>query len=192
MAQQQGGAPHASEYAESIDITPANTTADPLDAAEETSPDTARPASAPESAPESGPAEAAEYVPADASGFAAADAGAGAGTATTGSVSTRRRVVLGSILALGLAGAAVFGVAGARILQQKDATLSAPERVAGLTRDDSAQAADMADYLRTALAAGLDLDATVGAVYNDPADADRGVLFYGGTALIFRPERELD
>ena len=159
MAQQQGGAPHASEYAEPIDITPAESAA-------------AGPADAPPGAAPAG-VEASSGTPAR-------------------PVFTRRRIVLGSILAVGLAGVAVFGVAGLRILQQKDATLSAPDRVAGLTRDTSAQATDMADYLRTALAAGIDLDTTVGAVYNDPADADRGVLFYGGTALIFRPERELD
>jgi len=154
MAQQQGDAPHASDYAEPIDITPRTESAAPSDVA-------------------------AVDVAADKS----------SGTRT---VFTRRRIVLGSLLAVGLAGAAVFGVAGLRILQQKDATLNAPDRVAGLSRDTSTQAADMADYLRTALAAGIDLDTTVGAIYNDPADADRGVLFYGGTALIFRPERELN
>jgi hypothetical protein len=181
MAQQQGGAPHASDYAESIDITPTDVPAPgevstPADSAEASAEGTG--------ASSDGAPPGDDAVPAGAEPSPS--------TAGPGSFFTRRRIVLGSLLAVGLAGAAVFGVAGMRILQQKDATLSAPERVAGLTRDDSAQAADMADYLRTALAAGLELDGTVGAVYNDPANADRGVLFYGGTALIFRPERELN
>jgi hypothetical protein len=105
---------------------------------------------------------------------------------------TRRRVMLGSLLVVGLAGAAVFGVTGVQILREKDAVLTAPDRAAGLTRDDSQQATEAADYLRTALAAGVDLDTTVGAVYNDPGDADRSVLIFGGTALLFSPGKKLD
>jgi hypothetical protein len=42
------------------------------------------------------------------------------------------------------------------------------------------------------MAAKIDLDKTVGAVYTDPRDAGRGVLFFGGTGLQVTPERHLD
>jgi hypothetical protein len=38
----------------------------------------------------------------------------------------------------------------------------------------------------------VDLDETTGAVFTDPADAQRSVLFFGGTALIWTPETDLD
>jgi hypothetical protein len=103
-----------------------------------------------------------------------------------------QRVLLGSLLAVGLAGVGVVGVGGWRILREKDAALTPPGEVAGLVRDDSAEARETADYLRTALAAGMGLDQTVSAVYEDPARTDRDVLFLGGTTLVFSPERKLD
>lgn len=109
-----------------------------------------------------------------------------------GPPSRRRLVVLGSLLAVGLAGAGLLGVTGWRIVQQKDATLDTPAQVAGLTRDDSERARAAADYLRTALAAEIDLESSIGAVYADPADAGRSVLLFGGTTLLLRPEHDLD
>jgi hypothetical protein len=106
--------------------------------------------------------------------------------------SRTRTAVLGSLLALGLAGAATLGTAGWRIAQQKDARLETPDRVAGLSRDDSERAVSAADYLRTALAAGVRLDETVGAVYTDPAAAERSVLLFAGTTLLWTPESDLD
>jgi hypothetical protein len=103
-----------------------------------------------------------------------------------------RTVVLGSLLAVGLAGAVLVGNSAVRIWQQKDAELATPDEVAGLRRDLSAGARETAEYLRTAVAAGMDVDASVGAVYEDPADPDRTVLFFGGTGLLFSPGRELD
>lgn len=109
-----------------------------------------------------------------------------------GGPSRRRLIVLGSALVVGLAGAAGFGSAGWRIAQQKDTVLDTPAQVAGLTRDDSDDARATAEYLRTGLGAKVDLDRSVGAVYTDPADPRRSVLFAGGTALIWRPDRGLE
>ncbi|MEU4716295.1 hypothetical protein AB0F73_21960 [Micromonospora purpureochromogenes] len=106
--------------------------------------------------------------------------------------SRRRRIVLAAALAVGLAGAAALGTAGWRVAQQKDTRLSAPERVAGLTRDDSERARSTADYLRSGFAADIDLDASFGTVYRDPADETRAVLLFGGTTLLWQPERDLD
>jgi hypothetical protein len=105
---------------------------------------------------------------------------------------TRRRVVLGVVAALGVVALGVTGVFGARVVQQKDAALDPPESVAGLVRDDSDSAASTADDLRSAFAAGIDLDRSVGAVYTDPTAAERSVLLFGGTTLLWSPERDLD
>lgn len=104
----------------------------------------------------------------------------------------RRRIALGAALTVGLVGAAAIGTVGWRIADQKDATLETPEQVAGLVRDDSERARATADYLRTGFAADIDLEQSIGAVYADPAAADRSVLLFGGTALIWQPSRDLD
>ncbi|SCL38761.1 hypothetical protein GA0070624_6326 [Micromonospora rhizosphaerae] len=106
--------------------------------------------------------------------------------------SRRRKVVLAVALVAGLAGLGVLGTSGWRVLQQKDTQLTSPEKVAGLTRDDSERARSTADYLRSGLAADIDLDRSFGTVYSDPADAKRAVLVFGGTTLLWQPERDLD
>jgi hypothetical protein len=102
-----------------------------------------------------------------------------------------RTIVLGALLAVGLTGASVLAWTGWQIASQKDATLSTPSAVAGLTLDTSADGASTAEYLRTALAAEVDLDAAVGAVYKGGA-ATQDVLFFGGTAVIWTPGDDLD
>jgi hypothetical protein len=103
-----------------------------------------------------------------------------------------RTIVLASLLAVGLAGAAVLGTAAWRISSQKDTTLTAPAEAAGLRRDDSEYATTTAESLRTALTAEVALDDAVGAVYTDPASKDRSVLFFGGTTLLWTPADDLD
>jgi hypothetical protein len=99
-------------------------------------------------------------------------------------------IVLGSLLAVGLAGASVIGYAGWRIASQKDATLSVPAKIAGLTLDNSEDGRATGDYLQTALSAEVDLDEAVGVVLTDGSGKD--VLFFGGTTLIWTPENDLD
>ncbi|HEY3007847.1 MAG TPA: hypothetical protein VGJ63_07240 [Micromonosporaceae bacterium] len=103
-----------------------------------------------------------------------------------------RMVVLAALLVVGLVGAAILGTAGWRVVREKDARLSTPEEVAGMRRDRTTQAQETAEYLRAALAAGVNLDSSVGAVYEDPAARDRSVLFFGGTGLLLSPGRKLD
>lgn len=170
MAQQHDG---AAQQAEPIDITPAPGQApEPLDAGlwghDEDEP------------------------PADAAAGALAGAGALAAPAGRKRSTRTRLIVLGVVLLVALAVLATVGTTGVRILSQKDTTLNPPDSVAGLTRDSSANAAETSEYLRTALAAGIDLDTSFAAVYGDPTDLDRTVFFFGGTALLFSPERELD
>jgi hypothetical protein len=101
-------------------------------------------------------------------------------------------------LVLGVAGlvlllaAVVLGPLAWRVLTRDSVTLSTPASLAGLSIDTSDNASQTADYLRTAVAAKITLDTSVGAVYRDPASADRDVLFFGGTAFILTPERQLD
>jgi hypothetical protein len=106
--------------------------------------------------------------------------------------SRTRTAVLGGLLAVGVAGAAVLGLTGWRIVAQKDATLTTPPQVAGLRLDQSDNARTTAEYLTNAIAADVELDETVGAVYSDPAAANRSVLFFGGTTLIWTPGSDLD
>ncbi|MFG1891990.1 hypothetical protein ACGFIR_29500 [Micromonospora sp. NPDC049051] len=106
---------------------------------------------------------------------------------------SRRRQVAWTLAALvGLAGAAVLGTAGWRVAEQKDADLATPDRVASLLRDDSERARSTSDYLRSGFAADIDLDSSFGTVYRDPADEKRSVLIFGGTTLLWQPERDLD
>ncbi|NES59131.1 hypothetical protein G3562_27005 [Micromonospora sp. PPF5-6] len=105
--------------------------------------------------------------------------------------SRRRRIALGAALLVGLAGLGALGVGGWRVLAQKDTTLNPPAKLAGLTRDDSDRARTTADYLRDGFAADIDLDRSFGTVYSDPADARRAVLVFGGTTLLWQPERDL-
>lgn len=104
----------------------------------------------------------------------------------------RKRVALGAALLVALVGVAGFGAAGWRVYAQKDATLTMPEAAAGLRRDDSDRARSTAEYLRNGLAADIELDRSVGAVYQDPTDPKRAVLLFGGTTLLWQPERDLD
>jgi hypothetical protein len=104
--------------------------------------------------------------------------------------SRARKIILAALLAVAMTGLVVIGMAGWRVLSQKDATLVTPPQVGSLRLDDSADGRSTADYLQTALSATVDLDHAVGAVYRDAAG--RNVLFAGGTALIWRPNKALD
>jgi len=107
--------------------------------------------------------------------------------------SRRRTIVLGAILALALVAGVGFGSVGWRILQEKDATLSIPPEIAGLRQDTSMRARETADYLRIGFTADIvDTDESIGVVYADPNAPDRSVLLFGGTGLVWQPERDLD
>jgi hypothetical protein len=95
--------------------------------------------------------------------------------------SSSRKALWISVAAL----AAVGALAGPVILhfaQPKPQHLRVPDQVAGLTLDQSDNAATTADYLRNAIAAGMGLDASVGAVYADGTGDAHSVIFVGGTS----------
>jgi hypothetical protein len=106
--------------------------------------------------------------------------------------SRTRTAALAGLLVLGLAGAAVLGTFGWGVAREKDATLTPPNEVAGLTRDTSENATAAAEDLRTTLSAKIDLDSSIGVIYADPASPTRSVLVFGGTTLIWTPESDLD
>ncbi|GIJ20955.1 hypothetical protein [Micromonospora lutea] len=104
----------------------------------------------------------------------------------------RRRLVVVLLAVIAVVGVGALGTWAWRIVQQKDAQITTPDQVAGLRLDNSDRAVSTADYLRSGLAADIQLDSSFGAVYQDPADARRSVLIFGGTTLLWQPERDLE
>jgi hypothetical protein len=99
-------------------------------------------------------------------------------------------IVLGVIAATVLA---TLGPLTWRILSQKDATLTMPATIGTLSRDDSAGAKATASDLVSALRAEIKLDSAAGAVYADESGGvSKSIMLFGGTALLWSPERELD
>jgi hypothetical protein len=91
-----------------------------------------------------------------------------------------RRALWISIGALVVVGAIAWPVAG-HLLRPAPERVRTPDTLAGLTLDRDADATATADYLRGAIAAGLDLDHSVGAVYDYGGNARNvGVLVVGG------------
>lgn len=119
----------------------------------------------------------------------------GAGTVPQARSGPGRRL---GLLALGAAGAAALVAAVAvlpgewRVFQQRNTELKLAQETAGLRLDESPEAQSTAEYLRTALAASMDLKSTVGAVYADPVERSLSVVFIGGTATLRSPETDLD
>ncbi|WP_433301837.1 hypothetical protein ACQP2F_07275 [Actinoplanes sp. CA-030573] len=101
-----------------------------------------------------------------------------------------RRALLLGLLGVAVAGAGALAYTAYQISTQKDATLTAPAQIGTLRLDTSEDAKSTADYLQTAVAAEIDLDKAIGAVYLD--SGDKNVLLFGGTALFWAPENDLD
>ncbi len=112
----------------------------------------------------------------------------------TASRNPRRLWIFTAVLAvIAIAILVALGPLTWQIFSQKGATLTMPATIGTLQRDDSAGAKDTANDLVSALRAEIDLDATAGAIYNDPAaGAGKVIMLFGGTALLWSPEKELD
>lgn len=76
---------------------------------------------------------------------------------------------------------AVTAVVIAHLAKPKPGSVAAATRVAGLTLDQQSNASDTAEYLRNAVAAGMNLHSSVGAVYSDGTGDSHSVIFIGGT-----------
>jgi hypothetical protein len=103
-----------------------------------------------------------------------------------------RNLVLGALLVALVGVLASSGPPVLRIIQQRDTTITTPAQVAGLRLDQRDDAKQTAEYVRDAVATAATLTTSVGAVYADQNAATRSVIFVGGTALIWSPERALD
>ncbi|HET6478717.1 MAG TPA: hypothetical protein VFG35_01570 [Actinoplanes sp.] len=101
-----------------------------------------------------------------------------------------RRVLLNGLVAVTVAGVAATGWVAWRIVSKKDVVLSTPNSIDSLNLDLSDDGKVLADSLRNQLAARIDLNIAVGAVYLD--GTGRNVLFLGGTKLLWAPESVLD
>lgn len=108
------------------------------------------------------------------------------------SLRVARNLTLAVLLAVLLVLAVLFGPTGWQILRERGAALATPPQVAGLSVDDSTNAQETVDYLRTALAAQAPLRSTVGAVYTDEEGEPRSVIFVGGTGTLWAPDKNLD
>ncbi|WP_213454083.1 hypothetical protein [Rhizomonospora bruguierae] len=102
-----------------------------------------------------------------------------------------RTIVLGTLGLVSAVAVLAGCLFGARVIGQKDPSLTTPATIGAFTRDTRG-GAQTADDLSTALAAGVGLDRTVGAVYTDPAAADRSVLLAAGIGLTLSPSSKLD
>jgi hypothetical protein len=100
-----------------------------------------------------------------------------------------RTILLSSLLAVGVAGVATLGWFYWQINSQRDVTLNLPAKIGDLSLDTSENAQEIADYLETALSAEIDLEKTVGAVYSTSTEK---VFFFGGTTLIWSPDKDLE
>lgn len=101
-----------------------------------------------------------------------------------------RTIVLSSLLVAALAGAVTIGWFGWQVNTQRQTNLSTPTKIGTLALDDSEEATATADYLQSALSAEISMTKAVGAVYTD--SAEKSVLFFGGTTLLWSPESDLD
>jgi hypothetical protein len=98
---------------------------------------------------------------------------------------SNRRALWVSVAAIGALSALSFPVA-MHFAHHAPAAPRVPDHIAGLTIDTTADASGTADYLRSAIAAGLGLDHAVGAVYTADGTAGaqgdaRAVIYAGGT-----------
>jgi len=67
-------------------------------------------------------------------------------------------------------------------LRPRPGHVHTPSHVAGFQLDNRSDATSTADYLRTAIAAGMNLDSSVGAVYANATGDAHSVIFVGGTS----------
>jgi len=92
-----------------------------------------------------------------------------------------RRALWISVAALLVVAAIAWPVAG-HLMRSGPVRVQTPDSLAGLTRDRDADAAATAEYLRGAVAAGVALDDSVGAVYTDGRGDAHSVIFIGGSS----------
>lgn len=81
---------------------------------------------------------------------------------------------------------------GRPLLAQWPATLSKPERLAGLERSTEPALQQAADEIAADIRKDVKVDEAIAAFYHDPAKAEKIVALVGGTAFLASPKAELD
>jgi len=97
---------------------------------------------------------------------------------------------LAVLLVLCCGGAYVFG--GRDVINERNASLSTPDTVAGLRKSTNPAVQPVIDELTKELKERAGLDDTIAALYEDPNDREKLVMLVGGTKFLFRPDSELD
>ena len=98
-------------------------------------------------------------------------------------------IVCGALAGVALLGSAiVYGPTVLRVTQQSDTTVTTPAQVGAFTMDSTDDAKNTAEYVRDAIAAEVNLDKSVGAIYKDQAQT---VILVAGTARVWKPESSL-
>jgi hypothetical protein len=103
--------------------------------------------------------------------------------------SRAKKIALSGLLAVTVVGLGFLAYAGWSVATEKDATLTAPDTIGTLKLDSSEEGRSTSDYLQSALAAEIGLDKAAGGIYTD-GSANK-ILFFGGTALIWSPQSDL-
>jgi hypothetical protein len=98
-------------------------------------------------------------------------------------------IVCGALAGVALLGSAVvYGPTVLRVTQQSDTKVSTPAQVGAFTMDSSDDAMNTAEYVRDAIAAEVNLDKSIGAIYKDQTQT---VILVAGTARVWKPESSL-
>jgi hypothetical protein len=97
---------------------------------------------------------------------------------------------LAVVLLLCCGGAYLFG--GRDIMREGNASLSAPDTVAGLKKSTNPELQPTADELSSLIKKESGLKDTIAAFYEDPKDQRKLVMLVGGTKLMLSPDSELD
>jgi hypothetical protein len=101
-----------------------------------------------------------------------------------------RRNILTALTAIVVGAVAVLGWVGWQMVSEKDAVLTTPDAIGALRLDRSDDGNARTAQLREELAAAVDLDTAVAAVYLD--GTGRNVLFLAGTRSFWAPESVLN
>ena len=103
-----------------------------------------------------------------------------------------RNIVLICLAAILLVVGILYGPTGWQVFEQRNATISTPAQLVGLELDQSEDAKATAEYIRDAVATATSISKSVAGVYTTPGDKTRSVMFVGGTARLWSPDKVLN
>jgi hypothetical protein len=106
--------------------------------------------------------------------------------ASAGRVPLKRVAVISASIAAAalLVSGVIYGPTAARVFGQSDTKIESPAQVGSFTLDTSEGARSTAEYIRDAIAAKVNLDASRGLIYHD---GKTDAILVAGTARIWKP-----